>query len=270
MRFDRSLIGRVDRKFPRTQASFDDLQNAFGSLLGQYGRCASVVSRYIGGEYVSRDRRGDSHAQMPLNPVPKADEIRAFKVLESNLFSAQAWDFSPSLLREAVTQYRYDDWDGNLVPRHDIPVEAVAERYQRNVLARMFTPITLQRLDDMHSKYGKGTTMDLADLFTWMQSAVYSDVSHPKGGTIPLVRRNLQRDYASLLSRLANSPVVGEPQDAQALARYELSALHSQLGRSLAGSNLDLMTRAHLASLDTDVERALHAQAVIGEVKPAH
>jgi len=267
MRFDHDLIRHVDSRFPRTQGSYEDLQTAFGSLLGQTGRCASIVSRYIGGEYVSRARRGDPHAASPISAIPKSEQVRAFKVLENNLFSADAWNFSPSLLRQAVMQYRFDDWDGDFAPRHDIPIESVAERYQRAVIARMFTPITLQRLDDMQYKYGTGKTMDLADLFTWMQSAVYDDVSHPKNGSIPLIRRNLQRNYASLLSQLANTPVTGEPQDAQAMARYELGELHRQLGASLAKNKLDLLTRAHLASLDTDVERALHAQAVIGSVK---
>jgi hypothetical protein len=270
MRFAHDLLQKVDRRFPRTQGSYDDLQTAFGSLLGHSGSCAQIVSRYIGGEYVSRSRRGDPHAAVPLSPVPKSEELRAFKVLESNVFSAQAWDFSPMLLRKAVTQYRFDDWDGNLVPRHDIPVEAVAQMYQRAVINRMFLPVTLERLDDMQTRYGAGKTMDIADLFTWMQSAVYSDVSHPRNGSIPLVRRNLQRNYAALLSQLANSPAPGVPQDAQSLARYELSALHGTLEHSLARQNLDLLTRAHLASLDSDVQRSLHAQAVIGSVKATY
>jgi hypothetical protein len=115
----------------------------------------------------------------------------------------------------------------------------------------------------MQFKYGAGKTMDIADLFTWMQSAVYGDVSHPKGGNIPLVRRNLQRNYASLLSQLAGHALPGTPQDAVALARYELNALHDQIQQSLRANNLDLISKAHLASLDDDVERTLHSQATI-------
>jgi hypothetical protein len=162
-----------------------------------------------------------------------------------------------------VTQYRYDDWNGNLPLRHDIAIEQVASRYQYLTMVRMFDPVTLQRLDDMQFKYGQGKTMDISDLFTWMQSAVYGDVSHPKGGNIPLVRRNLQRNYASLLSQLAGHPSPGTPQDAVALARYELGSLHEEIRRSLSGNTLDLITKAHLASLDDDVERTLHSQAVI-------
>ncbi|HET7813803.1 MAG TPA: zinc-dependent metalloprotease [Candidatus Baltobacteraceae bacterium] len=266
MSFDRSLLNKVGSRFPHAERSYSDLQTAFGSLMGQYGRCTSAVARFIGGEAVSRARRGDRNAALPLSEIPKSQQQRAFKVLESNLFSSQAWNFSPALLRSAVSQYVFDDWDGHFAMRHDIPVEQLAAAYQRSAISRMFTPVTLQRLDDSQAKYGPGA-MSITDLFTWMQTAAFSDVSHPAKGNIPLVRRNLQRSYASMLSRLANDPPAGTPQDAQALARLELKALSAQLESSLAHNNLDLLTRAHLASLDTDVQRSLHAQAVIGNVR---
>jgi hypothetical protein len=115
----------------------------------------------------------------------------------------------------------------------------------------------------MQFKYGVGKTMDISDLFTWMQSAVYGDVSHPKGGNIPLVRRNLQRNYAAVLSQLAAQSSPAIPQDAQALARYELKSLDGQIHQSLSSNKLDLITKAHLASLDDDIQRTLHSQAVI-------
>ena len=193
MKMAHDLIGRVDSRFPRTEGSYDDLRMAFGSLVGQSARCGVIVSRYIGGEYVSRARRGDPHAALPLSPIPKSEQLRAFKTLNDGLFSADAWNFSPALLRRLVVQYRADDWDGVFPARHDIAIEQLASRYQYNVMARMFMPVTLQRLDDMAFKYGQGKTMDISDLFTWMQSAVYDDVSHPKGGNIPLIRRNLRQ-----------------------------------------------------------------------------
>jgi hypothetical protein len=257
------MIAQVDRRFPKKQASFEDLQSALGSLLGQTGSCASIVSRYVGGEYISRSLRGDPRAAMPLSAIPRSRQAQAFKLLESYLFSADAWNFSPALLRQAVMQYRFDDWNSNFAVRHDISIEGVAARYQNSIIARMFTPVTLQRLDDMSFKYGTKQTVGIDDLFTWLQSAVYNDVSHPKGGNIPLIRRNLQHNYAALLSQLANSPPAGTPSDAVALARYELGSLQQQIASSLTNNRLDLLTRAHLESLATDVRRALNTQSVL-------
>ena len=264
MKLAHDLLKNVGRRFPRAGSNYDDLQSAFGGIVAQGGTCAQIVGRYVGGEYVSRAHRGDPRAAMPISPVPIATERRAFDVLRSQLFAASAWDFNPALLRQLVTQYDFNDFSGNFAPRHDIAVEQIARRYQLSVVARMFAPVTLQRLDDMSLKYGH-QTMDLADLFGWMQNAAYGDLG--SSAPIPLVRRNLQRDYATTLSRLANAPLPGTPSDAQALARYELQSLHGQARQALARRGLDVMTRAHLAALDSDVERALDARAVIAQTR---
>jgi hypothetical protein len=251
------LVKTVDRRFPATQSSFNDLRAAFGATIGQYARCTGIVSRYLGGEYVSRSLRGDPHAQLPLTAIPLATQKRAFGVLQNYLFSADAWNFSPTLLRQLVTQYRYDDWLSSMPLRHDLVIENYAANAQFAVIARLFAPITLQRLDDMGYKYKSGTTMDLPDLFAWMQTAVYADIR--PGASIPLVRRNLQRNYASMLSRLAAGSSVA---DAQALARYELGALNESIKAALPRTT-DVMTRAHLEALQADVERALNTRSVI-------
>ena len=252
------LIKQVDGRFPHRENSFDDLRAAFGRLTGQYGRCTQIVGRYVGGEYVSRALRGDPHAQLPLTAIPMATEKRAFAVLRDRLFSPNAWNFSPTLLRQLVQQYRGDDWLGAGDTRHDVQVENLALAYQMSTIGRFFAPTTLARLDDMAMKYPGGQTMGLDDLFTWMQSAVFSNVGG--GSAIPLVQRNLQRSYAALLARTAVTPRPGTPADAQALARYELGRLHAAIA---AGRTSDLQTRAHLAAMDADVVRALNTQTVI-------
>jgi hypothetical protein len=261
MTMSRHLLGSVDRQFPRAQLPYDDLRFAFSMVVGQYGRCAQIVSRYIGGEYVSRSLRGDAHAAPPLSPIPIATQKRAFAVLDGSVFSAGAWSVSPALLRQLVTQYRYDDWLGNLPVRHDIAFADLVGRYQQAVIYRFFAPTTLQRLDDIDLKYAPGTTMDLADLYAWMHRSIYTDVA--AGHSIPLIRRNLQRGYTATLSRLANRPSPGTPPDAQALAAHELATLHDEIAAALRGGVPDVMTRAHLEAMQSDVERAQNAHYVI-------
>ncbi len=254
------LLKTVDRRFPRSERPYDDLRTATGYIVGLYGRCGVDISRYIGGEYVSRSLRGDKNAALPLSPIPLATQKRAFSILEQDIFSPTAWNLSPQLLRELVTQYRYDDWLSNLSLRHDEAPENIALIYQLNVIYRFFNPITLQRLDDIDLKYQPGTTMDLSDLYTWMQYAVFGDMV--PGRSIPLESRNLQRIYAALLSKIANQTLPAPP-DAQALARHELVTLRQSMARVLAHGGLDLQTRAHLEQLDTDVSRSLDARYVI-------
>jgi hypothetical protein len=146
-------------------------------------------------------------------------------------------------------------------PRHDLPVVDLIGAMQAHALGSMFSPLVLERLADLPTKAQPGTTMSLADLFTWTQASVFAGLD--SGRPTTQIRRNLQRTYARMLARMVTTPAPGTPLDAQALARVELTDVGSTTKRALARRGLDLQTRAHLAALDVDIERALDAKVVL-------
>ncbi len=259
-----SLIRTVDRRFPGTGQPWEIERYAFASLVGQYAGCATAMAHYVGGEYLSRARSGDPGAPPPLTAVPRADERRAFAVLDRYIFSADAWHFAPATLRRLVyTEYEpLLNFTYNPPARHDISISALAARYQNAALGYMFAPLVLQRIDDLPSKAEPGTTMSLADLFTWTQAGIVGDIVNGRPAA-DQVHRNLQRRYALLLAQMVVAPVAGTPYDARALARHELTALAAAVRRDLTRRDLDLQTRAHLEALATDAERALTAKVTI-------
>jgi len=261
MNMARSLIGTLDRRFPSVEQPYEEERVAFGRLVGHYASCARILAHYVGGEYLSRAHRGDPHAAPPLTYVPYAEQKRAFASLNRYVFSSRAWNFSPSLMNKLVYTERESDWGYNPPVQHSVSASAIAAALQSSIYANFFAPTTLQRLDDMSSRYGH-KTMDLADLFEWMNQSVYGDLPQLRG-SIPLVHRNLQRSYAQLLSRLANTPARATPADAQALARYELRQVRGDVNGALRSSQLDLMTRAHLQALAADLSRALETRSVV-------
>lgn len=257
------LMQKIDTRYPRAQMPYEDERAVFSTMLGQYERCAVAASHYVGGEYLSRARRGDPHAGDPLTPVPLALEKRAYKVLSDHLLADAAWNFSPATLRRLVyTEYApFADFGYFPSPRHDLSVAGLASAYQSRALGTMFAPLTLARLADLPTKAQPGQTMTLADLFTWTQDSVYGDVGRAKATT--QVHRNLQRNYAHILSTLAVAPARGVPYDAQAMARHELANLSVALGQALRGRGLDVQTRAHYEALQVEVNRALEAKYVL-------
>jgi len=262
---DRNLMKTLDVRYPRPQMPWDQERFAFGLLAGSYQRCALAMTHYIAGEYLSRARRGDPHAPQPLTPVSRDEEYRAFKNLDTYLFSDSAWDVSSTTLRRMV----YSEYESFLSfgydpePRHDISLTAFVEREQNRALRYMFDPLVLGRLADLPSKAGSSYhPMTLADLFTWTQLSVFGDLQRDRPGATAL-HHNLQRSYARLLEMLAVSPEPGTPYDAQALARHELVSVAGNVRASLRRSDLDLATRAHLEALQDEIGRALGTRNVI-------
>src|SRR5207344_2032975 len=60
---------------------------AFSMLTAQYGNAAYLVSRFVGGEYVHRDHKGDPNGRDPFEPVSPAKQREALKFLQENVLT---------------------------------------------------------------------------------------------------------------------------------------------------------------------------------------
>jgi hypothetical protein len=260
-----SLLPKVDERFPEREHTYDEERVAFSVLVGKYAACTNNAAHWIGGEYLSRSRPGDPHAEVPLTPVARAEEKRAFALLDHYLFSNDAFRYSSRTLRRLVYAEHgtFSNFGQARAQRHDISVADMAGRYQARVLSYMYAPTVLARLADMPTKAKAGETMTIADLFEWSRASIYGDIANGNVAHATMVRRNLQRNYTSLLRRLALDPPRGTPHDAQALARYELTTLDKDVTAAMGRRGLDVQTRAHLGALHDDVSRTLKAQRVI-------
>jgi len=258
------LMRTLDTRYPRPEMPWDQERLAFRLLMGQYGRCSVAMTHYIGGEYLSRARRGDPNAPQPLTPVPRSEEQRAFANLDAYLFQDSAWQISPVTLRR-LTYSEYEP-EANLgydpTPRHDLSLTSLVATLQNRALQAMFSTLMLERLVDLPSKAGSSyDTMTIDDLFTWMQNSAYGDIARGSPGR-SVLRHNLQRNYTRLLEHIAFAPSPGTPYDAQALALHELGSLSGNLRHALGGPRFDLQTQAHLEALQSEVSRTLDTRSV--------
>jgi hypothetical protein len=262
----RRLMNAVDQRFPQSGMPYDQARAAFLMPLQLDLRCATMAANVIGGEYLSRSLKGDPNATAPLTPVPIARERAAWNALRDGLFSDAAWRFNPSVL--GTLTYSEDSsvtgdphWGYDPPPRHDVPVVTIVGNAQLAALHALFSPLTLERLDDMSTKYAPGQAMDLSDLFDWAQSGIFGGLASG-GAHDGLIRRNLQAAYARLLSQMLLAPDRRTPSDARSLARLELQNLahDASTGASHASTEVE---RAHLQALAALAEQALHAQATL-------
>jgi len=264
---EHAVMDAVNKRFPRYQEPNDDARSAFGAPLRQYVRCATMSAHVIGGEYLSRDRSGDPSAAPGLSPVPRSVEARAWGMLDKYLFADAAWRFNPAVL----TQLTYAEqsglanwglWAYNPPDRHDYDVVGIAATAQDGVLDELFAPLTLQRIDQLQTKYGTGQTMTLSDLFDWAQSSIFGDVGNGRAGRDGVVMRDLQSRYVRRLGAMWASPQAGTPDDARALARMKLGELQGDVHTALGKSGLDELTRAHLEELNALAAQSLSAQVM--------
>ncbi len=269
--FSSALLNKLDARWPQPGNTYDQERYAFEFVMFEKFNAAIQPEHFIAGEYLSRSHAGDPGAGQPLVQVPRAQEVRAFGMLDRYVLGDNAWSFSPATLNRMV----YTEWEsapgaawGYSPPaRHDEPVAEMAAGFATQVLTMIYDPLMLERLDDLPLKAKPGSTMTLPDLFDWTQASIYRDLSDPKLRTIDPVHRAVQQWYARKLAQIWLAPDDGTPYDAQSLARAKLVALRADLGTALGRSTPDELTRAHLASLQDVVARALDARQIVPSPK---
>jgi len=262
----RDLLGKLNALEPHGGGPYEDASTGFGYAFGNILRCASLPAHWIGGQYLSRAHRGDPGAAPPIVPVPYAEEKRAFTILDGELFSDSAWNFPATLLNKLTYSewagYGYTSWPGPVntplwaydpPDQHYIPIVEVINRTQMRTIDFFFQPLVLQRIDE-NPMLATSRTMTIGDLFDWLQSGIYGDLTR---NTTSIARRNLQVGYEQKLIVLATKPPAGVPSDAQALAKYELKNLHDTAARALASRPRDPLAAAHLEDLMHRAESAL-------------
>ena len=267
------VMDDVASRFPMRGRSYDEARMAFMFPLYEYRTCATRPADTIGGEYLSRNAAGDPHAQTPLRAVPRSTELAAFQLLDKWLFSDAAWHFNPAVLTKLtyseVAAFTNGNWVYNPTPRHDVPIVEIAGQSQDAALNEMFSPLTLQRIDDLQTKYPGRVTMNIADLFAWSAKGIFGELGSGGEARDGVVRRNLQIHFAKQLGAMWTSPRPGTPSDAQALARLTLERLADSTSVALKSSSLDDLTRAHIMALQAIARQAIEAHATIAAPLPA-
>ncbi|MBV8340478.1 MAG: hypothetical protein JO343_11065, partial [Candidatus Eremiobacteraeota bacterium] len=175
-----------------------------------------------------------------------------------------AFSYPPSLINDLGAD-RYSHWQAepNALDRLDFPLDEYVESYQLDLLGQMWQPNVLARLSQLESSVERpGQTMSLADLYDWTDDAMWADLGQRRV-TIPRQHRALQHAYAEMLVRIMLHPDPGAPSDARTLARHHLVTLSDRLASALRRGGWDEATVANLEDIQTLVQRALAANAIL-------
>jgi len=264
LRIDQRLLNSLDQRLPRTGQSYAEVRRVFHTLLANWWSVSRVATHYVGGEYFTRNHRGDPHARLPFTPVPRSEERRAFGLLDRYVFSDDAFHFSPALIN-SLGDDRFSHWESNpnQLGRLDFPVDEYVEAYQVALLIQIWQPSVLARLAGLESRVARpGDTMSLADLYDWTDASMWGDLRSGRT-TVPRAHRSLQHFYAELLIHIMLKPDPGTPNDARTLARHHLSWLRDRLSSALQRGGYDEATTANFEDIRALADRALSASLIL-------
>jgi hypothetical protein len=230
---------------------YEDLDELYKQVIGQWNRYMGHVSSNIGGvyeNYKTYDQEGTVY-----EPVPVATQKEAIKFLNEQAFKTPEWMLNTDLLRRI-------EGTGS--------VERI-KSLQEGILARVLDPGRLGRL--IEAKELDRNNYGMTNLFDDLRPGIWTELS--SGRSSDVYRRNLQRVYVAQLSKLMQENQPSMPARAQAfmgftqvdveksdirpVVRAELQRLQRDL-RAAQGRTSDTLTRYHYQDLVQRIEDILN------------
>jgi hypothetical protein len=229
---------------------YDNLEEIYKQLIGQFGRYMGHVLKNVGGVYEtfkSVEQNGDVYA-----PTPKATQREAVAFLNAQLFDTPRWLLDESILNKISN------------PSGGDPVGSI----QTGVLSSLLSASRMNSLLQSASRYGESKVYSVEDLLSDTHKGIWKELTTHQ--PISAWRRNLQKTYVESLISILNpaSPPSGfgglvlffgpntKNTDLPSIARAELSGLRTQILANEAATT-DRLSRYHLQDLAERIRRAL-------------
>lgn len=253
---------------------------ALTALLEQYGDGVYLISKYVGGEHVYRDHRGDPNGRDPLVPVTAAKQREALRFLQEHVFNDKPYQLPPDLLRRLGTD-RWYHW-GSAPRPTDFPLYERVLGIQKVALGHLFDPAVLRRIQANALKAEKADQpLTVAEVFRTATDGIWADLQNgdakpngdnkPNGNGVSVVRRNLQREYVAQLSKLVLGRKTEHP--GRGFGLVIVDGGHGMFGGSESATPPDArsLARAHLREVGTRIQAALQEKkAAPDETTVAH
>jgi hypothetical protein len=186
---------------------------------------------------------GQEGATQPYTSVSLADQKRAMNALGKYVFAPDAFDAPNDLYNYLAMQRR----GYNFRTPEDPKIHRQVLNYQKNVLAHILHPNTLQRITDSELY---GNAYKLSAFMTDLNSAIFKADIY---GNVNSFRQNLQIEYTNLLIDALTGKQSGRyTNNAKSMAIYCLKNI-----RAMTAPSGDISSKAHKQHLRTLIDNAL-------------
>jgi len=238
------------------------LRRAMDMQFWQAAWSAGIAARFIGGEYLNRDHRGDPNERPALVPVAAEKQREALNWVCEEILSSRYFEFDPALLQKLAPNFWADDFF-EVMSGYDYPLLDNTLAVQMRAVMALTAPSRLERVIGAPHKQPAGTdALRASEIFDGLEGAIFKGLADlgKRDPALTDMERNLQREYVSVLIYILLEGQGYYPAEIQTLARHYVKQLAGRIKGGLGGAaKLDTATQAHLDECATRLDRALEA-----------
>ncbi len=252
-------------KFVKDGDSWDKARKGYQLTLGMQVKSTSMMSNWVGGIFINRDKKGDPNGRQPIEVVPAETQREAMNFVIENTFRDEAYGLTPELLVHLIG----DSWrDGGGFSSFGDPTWPVHDQVmglQASALSQLMNPSVLRRVYDNELRTKPDVdALTMNELMNTITKSIWSELDNkPKGKAterepaISSLRRNLQGEHVDRLFDLtdAGSGSIAAMKPIANLAAQTLKDLHKKLADARKVDSLDAYTSAHLNDMYDRIDR---------------
>lgn len=214
---------------------YDDLEELYGRMLGQWATELNHVTGIVGG-FNSQQKYAGQDGVL-FTPVPRQKQADAVRFLNENAFATPAWAIKPEILRRIQPSGALD----------------LIKASQLRVLNSLMNGQRFNRLVEQEALDGAAAYKP-AEFLEDVRKGIWHELDAPSI-RIDAFRRNLQRAYVDLLAEKLNGRAAVTDEQ-RPFIRGELRSLNQVIARALARAT-DRTTRLHLEDARDQIAKAL-------------
>jgi hypothetical protein len=268
---------RLLDKFVKDGDSWSRVRRGYTITLGMQTRSLSMMANWLGGTFVSRDRKGDQGNRSPLTVVPAAQQRAALRFVLDNAFRDDSFGLTTDILQKMTVDKWIDEggW-GEASQEPTFPIHDRIGGIQASAMTMILNPTVVRRVFDNEFRVPSDQdALTLAELLESVEKEVWSELDQsPRGSTarkphISSLRRGLQREYVDrMLDLMKPSNISGEAGKAVTnLVTSKLRALSAKLAKEVGDKgteqgSLDPYSFAHLSEAKLRIDQALDAKVI--------
>jgi len=227
------VAGMLITATTRPGEPYDDLEEVYGRLLGQWVLEMNHVAAVVGG--VQSRQKTTTQDGPRFVPISRDRQREAMQFLGANAFTTPSFVIKPEILRRIEPVGTLDR----------------IRTSQLRVMATLLAESRISRLVEQEAIDGAAAYRP-TEFFTDLRRAVWREVDDASVQIDPY-RRNLQRAYLDAMSDKVNARTGGE---SRPLARGELRSLDVSVRAAIAKA-ADRTTRLHLQDVRDQIARIL-------------
>lgn len=265
---------RLLSDFIKDGDSWDRIRYGYELTLSLQTRGVSMMSNWLGGAFVYRDKKGDPNGRKPIEVVPADQQRAALQFVIDTTFKDEAFGLTPELT-QAMGLDKWSDDVSSFVTDSTWPIHDRIMGIQSSALTQVMNPTTLKRIYDNEVRVASDKdALTLPELLGTVSDAIWSELDQKAKGKftarkpmISSLRRNLQREH---VERLIDLTLPGSGSGAASRAISQLAsqklrevAAKIESAQKASADKLDAYTIAHLTQAHARIEKALDADYIL-------